>query len=337
MRIGVRFDMRVPAAFGRSARDMYAAALEQAAWADGHGFDFVAMSEHHGSDDGYLPSPVVLGAGFAGRTRQLEISLGLVLVPLYEPVKLAEDLAVLDLLSGGRLQLMIGAGYRPEEFAMFDRSLGERPALVEAGVELLKRAWSGQPFEHHGNIMTVTPTPAQQPRPQILLGGSSDAAARRAARIADGFSPTEPRFEAAYVAECERLGRPVGRVVHRRGPMFVHVSTDPDRAWAGIAQNALHETNCYAEWLAAAGGGVYSAAADADALRSSGAYRVVTPEECIELVTALDGLPDDWFALQPLMGGMDPALGWESLELFTAEVLPALPARALTGRGGPRR
>jgi alkanesulfonate monooxygenase SsuD/methylene tetrahydromethanopterin reductase-like flavin-dependent oxidoreductase (luciferase family) len=109
------FDMRAPT-FGADPVDLYRAALEQSTWADDLGFDNVTLMEHHASIDGYLPSPMILGAGIAGVTKRLTLRLCLVLLPLYDPLRAAEDLAVLDVVSQGRLELTVGLGYREEEY-----------------------------------------------------------------------------------------------------------------------------------------------------------------------------------------------------------------------------
>jgi alkanesulfonate monooxygenase SsuD/methylene tetrahydromethanopterin reductase-like flavin-dependent oxidoreductase (luciferase family) len=333
LRVGLRYDMRVPTAFGRTPAEMYAVALEQAGWADDKTVTAVEVTEHHGSADGYIPSPIVLATAFAARTRRLKLCLSALIIPLHDVIRIAEDLAVLDVISAGRLEVVIGAGYRPEEFAMFGRSIEDRAAAVEAAVPILRQAWTGQPFVYNGHTITVTPPPHQQPGPIVVLAGSSTGAARRAARIADGFFPTEDRFTAAYLSECAKLGREPGHVWRRVGPMFVHVAEDPDRDWARIAPHAMHETNSYAEWLAAAGGGVYATAPDPDALRASGAYAIVTPDECVALIDDLAEQGNSMIKLQPLMGGMEPELGWRSLELFVDRVVPALkmPIESPTG------
>src|SRR6266566_3824792 len=116
--IGLRYDLRAPSFGAVTHAELYAACLEQCAWADRHGLDFVVLSEHHGVEDGYLPAPLVLAAAIAGRTQKIRISIAAVLVPLHDPVRLAEQLAVLDLASGSRTSLIAGLGYRPEEVAM---------------------------------------------------------------------------------------------------------------------------------------------------------------------------------------------------------------------------
>src|SRR5919106_2090746 len=147
--LSLRYDLRAPA-FGAPAEALYRAALDQCAWAEDHGFAMVSLSEHHGSDDGYCPSPLVMAAAIAGRTRRMRILIAALVLPLYDPIRLAEDLAVLDLASGGRIDLIAGAGYRHEELAMFGRDMDERVALFEEALDVLRAAWSGEEFDFRG-------------------------------------------------------------------------------------------------------------------------------------------------------------------------------------------
>src|SRR5262245_24932788 len=118
MELALRYDMRAPA-FGAPAPALYRAAVEMSAWGDRCGFSTVYLAEHHGAEDGYLPSPMVLGAAIAGATHHVVIHLSALLPVLHHPIRLAEDLAVLDLVSGGRTALTLGLGYRPHEYELF--------------------------------------------------------------------------------------------------------------------------------------------------------------------------------------------------------------------------
>jgi alkanesulfonate monooxygenase SsuD/methylene tetrahydromethanopterin reductase-like flavin-dependent oxidoreductase (luciferase family) len=321
--LSLGYDMRAPD-FGAPASALYAAALEQCAWAERVGFISATFMEHHASSDGYLPSPIVLAAAAAARTQTLIINIGLMILPLYEPLRAAEDLAVLDLISQGRLFLMVGGGYREEEYAQFGLSLADRPARMERAVRTLKQAWTGEPFEHDGRTVQILPKPHTPGGPQIILGGTSKAAARRAARIADGFLPSAPGYFETYREELARLGKPVPPSPGPTLPeaMFLHVSDDPERDWARVAPHALHEMNDYAAWAKGNPDYPYRAVADLDELKATGLYQVLTPDECIAYAQANGGL-----FLKPLMGGLDPELAWESLSLLESEVLPALGVR----------
>jgi alkanesulfonate monooxygenase SsuD/methylene tetrahydromethanopterin reductase-like flavin-dependent oxidoreductase (luciferase family) len=319
----IKYEMRAPG-FGGDKAQLYRAALEQCRWA-----------EHHGADDGYLPAPLIMAAAIAGITEKMRLRVQALILPLHDPLRLAEDIAVLDLVSGGRAEIVAAGGYLASEFAQFDKSLSARGKLVEAAIAALRQAWTGAPFDYHGRTVRITPTPLQHPLP-LALGGASAAAARRAARIADAFIPAMPELMEVYRAECAALGK-VPAPAERMGPVFLHVAEDPDRAWARIAPHALHETNCYAQWMAQSMGdkSVFKASADAAQLRASGAYQVVTPEQCLDIARQLG--PGGRLALHPLMGGMPPDLGWECLELFAAKVLPQLEveAPAAVGRHHP--
>lgn len=322
----LRYDLRVPPDLATAAPvDYYGACLDQCAWADDRGFDAVVLSEHHGIDDGFLPSPLVMAAAIAGRTRRIGITVSAVLLPLHDPLRLAEDVAVLDLASGGRVSIVAGLGYRPEEFEMFGVDRRQRGVLAEEYVEVLRKAWTGEPFEHRGRTVQVTPRPHTRPHPLVLAGGSTDLAARRAARLRLPFLPAvgDPELAAAYEQECVREAYEEGFVIlpHRLG--FVHVTDDPDRAWEQIGPHALYDARTYAGWQTPGQrSAVHVDASSVDDLRESGVYRVVTPEECLALADELG--PTGALVFHPLLAGLAPEIGWAGLELFAAAVLPRL-------------
>ena len=317
--LGLRYDLRAPAFAGVTHAELYAACLDQCAWAEARGFDVVALSEHHGVDDGYVSAPVTLAAAIAGRTKRLQINIAAVLVPLHDPVRLAEQLAVVQLVSGGRLSLVAGMGYRDEEFQMAGVDRRRRGRLLDEYVGVMRQAWSGEPFEWRGRTVRATPAPPSPP--MVLIGGSTEKAARHAARLHAGFFPAiaDAALAAAYEDECARQGF-TGFVVMPGGPGFVHVSNDPERDWARIAPHALYDAQTYAAWQPPGQRSqVHVAGNTLDELRSSGVYRVVTPDECLALAEEYGRV-----LLHPLMGGLSPALAWESLELFERAVLPRL-------------
>ena len=313
----LHYDFRAPA-FGPPAADLYAAALEQCAWGEGVGFDEVVISSHHGCDDDYGPAPLVAATAIAARTRRLRIAPVLAL-PLYDPIHLAEQVAVLDLVAQGRIELVVGAGYRPSEFAMFGGSMAERAERMEEAIPALRAAWRGEPFAFRGRQVLVRPRPARPGGPPICYAGYSAPAARRAARLADAFMPMPGSDAVAiYTAECRRLGK-APRIERQIAWMFLFASLDPERAWARLAPHLLHVANSYARWMSEAGTTpVYVPVSDVRELKTSGTFRVATPEECVKLVESVDDVIVD-----PLFGGIPPALAEESLELLADRVLPA--------------
>lgn len=320
--LGIRFDFRNPDFAGTTMAERYEAALDMVEWAERLGFGSVTLSEHHGSEDGYLPSILPLAAAIAARTKTMWIQLAAVIAPLHDPLRLAEDIAVVDHLAKGRLGIIVSNGYVASEFEMFGRAMKDRPKLVTETVETLRKAWTGEPFEFRGRRARVTPRPFQPNGPMIALGGASEGAARRAARIADGFMPTGPDFWDFYRDEMKKLGKPDPGPFLTGTVSYIHISEDPDATWQHVAPYAMHEMNAYGAWAAESGSNTgFSMVPDADTLRGMGIYEVLTPDQCVERIKSLG---DGVFMLHPLMGGVPPKLAWENLRAFETKVLPRI-------------
>jgi alkanesulfonate monooxygenase SsuD/methylene tetrahydromethanopterin reductase-like flavin-dependent oxidoreductase (luciferase family) len=328
VQLALRYDMRTPS-IGAPGAALYAASIEQCEWADQRGFSTVYLAEHHGADDGYCSSPMIQGAAIAGVTSRLHIHLSALIAVLHHPLRLAEDLATLDLISRGRLEVTLGIGYRPHEYAMFGVEKSRRVPLLEEIIGVLDQAWTGEPFDFRGTRVMVRPTPYRKPRPPLYIGGSSEASARRAARLGDGYLPAVPELIEVYEAERRRLGLPVLPRPRPKGPLFLYVSDDPERDWPLIAPHVMYTSNSNSEWARERGVGdtPYRPVATVDELKASGLFKVVTPDECVELAIALG--PNSELVFQPLMGGMDPDLAWRSLDLFDRAVLPHLSGAGL--------
>ena len=146
----MRYDLRSAPGSAVAKPALYRAALEQCAWADRLGFAMVTLSEHHGSPDGYLPSPMVMAAAIAARTERLRIMISTLVATLYDPARLAEDFAVLDNLSNGRILPVLSAGYVASEFESFGKRLGERKKAMDGIAGFLRQAWTGEPFALRG-------------------------------------------------------------------------------------------------------------------------------------------------------------------------------------------
>jgi len=166
--------------------------IEEAQQAERCGFDSFFVNEHHQEPAGYLPSPLPLLAAIATRTGTIRVGTGIVVLPLYHPTRLAEDCAVVDIISKGRLILGVGLGYQEGDFAAFGLRVSDRVSLFEEGIEILKRAWTEEKFSFAGkrytltNVM-VTPKPVQKPRPPIWVAALSDEAMKRAGRVGDAL------------------------------------------------------------------------------------------------------------------------------------------------------
>jgi alkanesulfonate monooxygenase SsuD/methylene tetrahydromethanopterin reductase-like flavin-dependent oxidoreductase (luciferase family) len=318
--VGIRYDLRVPPFATTTHAEMYGACLDQCEWADKLGLDIVVLSEHHGVEDGFMSAPVTLAAAIAGRTRNIQLNIAAILAPLHDPVRLAEQLAVVSLVSRGRIGLVAGLGYRQEEFDMAGVDRKKRGSLLEEAVAVMRQAWTGEPFEWRGRTVRVTPKPASQP--MLLIGGSTEKAAKRAAKLRAGFFPAigDPVLAEIYKAECKRLDFHGGFVSMPGGPGFVHVSHDPERDWQRIAPHAVYDATTYAAWQTPdQRSQVHVHGATLDDVKQSGAYVVITPDECVKLAEDTGRV-----ILHPLMGGLEPAIGWESLRLFEKEVLPRI-------------
>jgi alkanesulfonate monooxygenase SsuD/methylene tetrahydromethanopterin reductase-like flavin-dependent oxidoreductase (luciferase family) len=275
--ISLRFDLR---AFpgGAAHADLYAAAVGMAEYGDAHGFSSVILSEHHGVTDGYMPSPMLMAAAMAARTQTIRLQFMAIIAPLHDPLRLAEDIAVLDNLSRGRVDVTVAGGYVPFEFGMFGKAMKDRGALTEEAITTMKAAWTGQPFEFRGRQARITPRPFQRPHPPIWMGGSVPAAARRAGRLADGFITHREDLYQVYFDEAKANGKnpwPFSPA----SPGFVYVAEDVDAAWQVVGPHAMHETNSYGEWVAAAGtDGRFVKVGSVEEVRAGGAYLVVTPD-----------------------------------------------------------
>jgi alkanesulfonate monooxygenase SsuD/methylene tetrahydromethanopterin reductase-like flavin-dependent oxidoreductase (luciferase family) len=303
----------------------YQAVVEMAGYADEHGFTVLTLEEHHGIEDGYCPSPLVLAGLIFGRTTSVSVTISALLTPLHDPLRIAEDIAVLDLASAGRLMVIAGMGYRPEEYAMFAKDWEHRGALQDEVIDTMLKAWTAEPFEYRGTTVRVTPRPFTDPHPPLMMGGTSKPAARRAARFGLPLMTAKhmPELEAYYYAQCAEHGTQGFCMMPGEETVMMHVSEDPDRAWAELGKYFWHEASQYAGWQTPdIHSSVHSYAHDIASLREEGIYQVCTPDELVERMRA----QGDSAAcnLHPLVGGMPIDEGWKSLRLYVEQVLPKL-------------
>ena len=301
--------------------DRYRAGIELAEYVDQHGFDAVTLEEHHSNSVGWSPTPLLNAGMILARTENITVTISALLLPLHDPIRVAEDVAVLDLVSKGRIMICTGLGYRPEEYAAMGKEWRRRGRILDEALDVLMKAWSGEPFEHNGELVQVTPMPFTRPHPLVFIGGSSPAAAKRAARLGLPLQlpGVKPEIETLYYEECERLGTE-GFCVSPDNVVMAHIALDPDRVWAECGEHFMLEAMTYKTWQPPGQtSAVCSTASTVDELRSEGIYQVLTPAEAVDLADA-SGL----LSLHPLVGGMPIDEAWSSVELAVDRVLPAL-------------
>src|ERR1700758_1719172 len=240
----LRFDMRAPG-WAAPAADLYAAAIDMCEWAETRGAALAVLSEHHGAEDGHLPAPLTLASAIAARTQSLAILLAAVTIPLWDPVRLAEEMTVLDLISRGRVSYAFGVGHRSSEYQQFGIGMATRGRVADEILSVLGPLVRGESVEYRGRMVRVTP-PCGSPRgPMLLIAGGSKAAARRAGAFGLGFiSQTDlPSLKEFYEAQCRAHGHEPGMIQFpvRGAPTAVFVADDVDAAWDVLGPYLLHD------------------------------------------------------------------------------------------------
>ncbi len=339
VRIGIGlFTGQIPEGADRTFAQEYRDTLELVRLAEARGFDSAWVSEHHGSSDGYLPSLLPMLAAMAATTERIELGTGIVLTPFHDPIRLAEDAAVVDQLSNGRLLLGLGIGWREEEFRMFDVPMSERLQRTVETVEVLRRAWSGRRFSFQGRAfrydrVRVTPPPARRGGPPIYLGGYAEAAVRRAGRLGDGYITDADAHDIAPAMALFEDGAREARKDPRRMPLVllqnVVVSRD-GTGWRVAGPGVAYQLGAYTAWDAG------SDTPDIDRLD------LPEPDEEAMLEWTAAGTPDEVVGrLRPLVDayagrarleivvrlhypGMTLQQASSMLDVFADDVLPAL-------------
>ena len=300
--------------------DRYRGAVEMAAYLDERGLGMVQLDEHHVSSVGWSPTPMLTAGMILARTERVSVTIGALLLPLHDPIRVAEDLAVLDLVGRGRISVTVGLGYRPIEYEAMNREWTRRGKLLDECLDTLLAAWTGEPFEHNGVTVQVLPRPYTRPHPMIMVGGSAKASARRAARYGMPLfmNGNPPGIQELYEEECARLGVTPFCIAPEDTPQ-VHVVDDPDKAWAELGEHFMLEAVTYADWQPEGQHSpVHSNAMTVSDLREEGIYRFLTPDEAVALAHEKGSI-----AIHPLCGGMPLDAAWQGVELFADAVLAA--------------
>ena len=330
IRFGYAFDMRNPAPWHKPWADHYREILDFVAWSETVGYEQVCIAEHHGDEDGYCPSPLVVCATLAGMTRTIRMSTGIGLAPFYHPTRLAEDVAVLDIISNGRIELALGLGYLNREFAAYGIDVKTRGRRTNEIIEILRPLLRGEEVTYRGQYYQtekarIYPLPVQKPHIPIYVGGFVKAGFDRAIRYGDGyFGPTEtiPGYLEA-VAQAGQDPASARIALIGTADSWVVVSDDPERAMAEVAPHFFYQYNVYSKW--AAEGDTPMPTMDLETFKQAGIMNAFTPEQAIaHFRKRIDAYPQlDSYVLQAPVGlPMDRLRVYA--ETFATEVLPAL-------------
>lgn len=260
-RLGVCYDFRNPPDSGHSNSFLYGQVMEQVKWLDEIGADLVWFTEHHFVEDGYLPSWVPVAGAMSAVTQNVRFGTDICLAPFNHPVRLAEDLAVLDNLSGGRVELGLGMGYAPHEFRGFGFPVSRRVSLMNESIEILQHCFSGEKFSFNGKRyqledVQITPGYVQDGGPALWVAAMSEAGALRAANYNTNFLPQGLKAKSfdPWVAEVQALGRQPSD--HRVGIIrSILVTDDKDSDWQVVRAAERYRMALYQKFFAESGEG----------------------------------------------------------------------------------
>lgn len=345
LRFGIVHDFRCPPGSEIPMPEVYAETFEQVELAEQLGLELCWFTEHHFIADGYLPNFVPVAAAAAARTSTIRFSTDICLMPFRDPVRLAEDLAILDNISNGRMELGAGMGYAAHEFAGFGIPLSRRVSLTEEAIEILQLAWRREPFSFAGKRYTysdlrVTPDPVQDGGPPLWIAATSRPGALRAARYDTHLLPQGPRDAVLdpWQEELRDTGRDPAdkRVGIIRG---VFVTDDIERDWPPIAAAEKFRRNVYIEIIKASADHKDAVAqrAETDGPREPQplnplVWTVGDVEHCVAELTAL--IADHGITDLVTWGGppgLAPSVMNASLERMANEVIPRV--RSALGSG----
>jgi alkanesulfonate monooxygenase SsuD/methylene tetrahydromethanopterin reductase-like flavin-dependent oxidoreductase (luciferase family) len=325
VRVGIYTDLRNPPQWRRAWPDHYERKLERIVEAERLGAGSVWVSEHHGFEDGYLPQPLTFAAAIAARTSRVRIGTAIMLGPRRPALDVAEQAAIVDILSGGRLELGLGTGYRASEYRAFERDIEGRYPKLEAQVREIRRVW---------NEGVCTPPPVQDPVP-IWLGAIGPRLARVAGRLGEGLLWLASERLEDYRRGLEEGGHDPASA-RMSGLANLILADDPEAAWPRIAPHLGYQRESYNRYGSEGDLGPSTLASDGapvdpESLRRAQpealppALDVVTAEEAIERLTSwLGPLPVIDVYFWESIAGMPDDLSERHVELIATKLAPAL-------------
>lgn len=329
---GYLYDFRNPPQWRRPFADLYAETLEFVAWTESLGFEGAWVPEHHGSEDGYVPSPLIALAAMAARTKTIRIGSAIALAPLYHPVRFAEDCALIDILSNGRLEMSLAVGYRRLETDAFGVDFSSRGSRTDEFLQIVRRLWAGETVtqeSRHFSIRnaSITPGPIRGHVP-LFIGGFSDKALERAAKYGDGFHGEASAY-GRYLDQLRACGKDPATGRLRTVDVFFLVADDPEEARRELAPYFHHVNNTYGRWLredqhaSSVGYDKLFEPSSLEDFAAGGTMRVMTPSQAIAKLERLrDRVPIEHFAMMAPTG-LPLSKFARYAEVFAKEVIPA--------------
>jgi alkanesulfonate monooxygenase SsuD/methylene tetrahydromethanopterin reductase-like flavin-dependent oxidoreductase (luciferase family) len=329
---GYLYDFRNPQQWRKPWADLYAQTLEFITWSESIGFSGAWVPEHHGAEDGYAPAPLVALAAIAARTKTIKLGSAIALAPLYHPVRFAEECAILDILSNGRLEMAVAIGYRKREAEAYGVDFTSRGRRTDEFLEIVRRLWAGETVSYQGKHFTlqnasIVPRPVQERIP-LYIGGFTDKALERTAKYGDGYFGNMEICD-LYAEKLRAAGKDPASARVRIQGLFVVVAHDPEKAMEELAPYFLHVNNSYGVWLnedrASTGmdNKTLLAPMSLEAFKASGILRILTPAAAIEMFNEmLAKAPVEHFMMMA-PPGLPTARLAEYAQVFATEVMPA--------------
>lgn len=327
---GYLYDFRNPVQWHRPWPELYEETLDVIAWSEGAGFKGVWLPEHHGADDGYMPSPMLALAAVAARTRTINIGTAVALAQLYHPLRFAQDCAVLDILCAGRLEMALAIGYRRREADAFGVDFGTRGARFDEFLRIVRALWAGETVSCEGRHFTLRNASLMPPPPRghvpLYIGGFAERALERVAKYGDGYFGNE-EHAGQYIQKLRLQGKDPATARIRVQAMFLAVAKDPEKAMHELAPYYHHVNNTYGQWIGEDRAlGLDNPALkpmDLDAFKKSGILRILTPAEAIASFKAMQARVPVEHVMLMKPPGLPSARFVEYAELFANEVIPA--------------
>ena len=332
MDVGLYFDIRNPPQWRQSPSRLYGFTLEVCQEAERLGASSLWFSEHHLFDDDYLTSPLTFAAAAAARTCRVRLGTAVVIAPLHHPAEIAEQGVVVDLLSGGRLDLGLGAGYRVPEYELFDTSASSRYGRTDASVRRLRELWRED---------GVRPQPLQGEIP-IWLGYQGPQGARRAGLLGERLLCADAALWAPYSQGLTEAGFSLDRG-QMAGGIQAWATEDPERDWPVVSKHLTYQLDSYRSHMVAGTDNRPPRPVDLDRVvnnrdtRPFGTFTYGTPSFVADAIrTIAAGAPVKTVFLWASIGGMADDLVMRNVETICTKLAPLLAGSTATPLGSSR-